>query len=778
MKFTKHFLDDVYTCVISLFTIVLTWLVGLGWTTDKIIPVHDGISMGYVLYKDFIARGGNVLNTVYTASWKGGSKLFEISSFPYDLQFFSWMKLSPQTMTNLHTFFIQFLCVTLSLIVARNIVQFLLERDFQFSVPQKIFGTILTGFTPIIAWRLGMGHDIIVMGALAFLAGLVILTCNLTNTWSEVAAAVTIATFAFIFQSVGQQTLAYSIVFGLPFFILIISLDLRKTLLSKTSIILIALVLFSSLGISLTKFWPFFQNAIGTDSSRQLGEQVLTYSYITATLEDWFCSLFWSKSWIPLSRSEGFHHEVHYGLGPLLLLIFIFPFKKTKRLHIAIGISLVMALLFSMNVSPFSDIFLSLFPFLKSFRVPERSVFSVGLILPILSLSSIAYWQQVENIFVKHLNWLIGSLVGIAILLFADDVREFFYWGLCVILLVSLYFQKNLFKKIIIYSLPVLALGSMSYFKEKIQPFQSESQFNDPVVQMGDFLKNQVPALKNPLNRVLLEGQSPLFMVNTSKVADLSSLDGYWFQPSRFTYTVAALQNRESNPTESFHAFDRRMPEFPILQQLYNIQTSIRFEQGNPKIEMLPTTLGAAWVSGSLRELENYSQLSMQLKQTSSVIQSLKETTFVVKSDPIFNLRTLPKVEGSCNDSTVKNISAVNFDQDFLIDVETRGTCPVVVATNFVSNFKAVVLDGQLKDSELSVFPANGSLIGVMVPAGVNKFLLKANLSIPLWVTIVYWLSFITILLAVILIRSQQLLAKPMVSDIPIAPTKKRKKND
>jgi hypothetical protein len=759
MKLTKHFLDDVYTSIISLFTIVLTWFVGLGWTTDKIIPVHDGISMGYVLYKDFIARGGNVQNTLYTASWKGGSKLFEISSFPYDLQFFSWLNFSPQTMTNLHTFFIQFLCVTLSLIVARNIVQFLLEKDFLFSVPQKIFGTILAGFTPIIAWRLGMGHDIIVMGALAFLAGVAILTCNLTNSWSEVSAAVAIATFAFIFQSVGQQTLAYSIVFGLPFYILIISLDLRKTLSNKTSIILIALVLFSSLGISLTKFWPFFQNAIGTDSSRQLGEQVLTYSYITATLEDWFCSLFWSKSWIPLSRSEGFHHEVHYGLGPLLLLIFIFPFNKTKKLHLATGISLVMVLLFSMNITPFSDIFLNLFPFLKSFRVPERSIFSVGLILPILSLSSIAYWQQVENIFVKHLNWVIGSLVGIAILLFADDVREFFYWGLCVILLVSLYFQKNLFKKIIIYSLPVLALGSMSYFKEKIQPFQSESQFNDPVVQMGDFLKSQVPALKNPLNRVLLEGQSPLFMVNTSKVANLSSLDGYWFQPSRFTYTVAALQNRESNPTESFHVFDRRMPEFPILQQLYNIQTSIRFEQGNPKVEMLPPTLGAAWVSHNLKEVDSFVELNALLKQNSSVYQTLKETTFVVKTDPIFKFRHLPKIEGVCQDAIVKSTTPVNYDQNFILEVQSNGTCPVVVSANFISNFKAIVTEGIHKDSELSVFPANGSLIGIMVLSGVNKVLLKAELNIPIWVRITYWLSFVAISALFVFIRRQFLVS-------------------
>jgi hypothetical protein len=151
----------------------------------------------------------------------------------------------------------------------------------------------------------------------------------------------------------------------------------------------------------------------------------------------------------------------------------------------------------------------------------------------------------------------------------------------------------------------------------------------------------------------------------------------------------------------------------------------------------------------------SFEELSKELKKSTLIGQILKENTYVVKSDPIFTMRPFPKVEGLCSESAVKSVIPVNFDQDFMLEVQTNGSCPIVVSTTFVSDFKAIVVGGNLKDTELQVYPANGSLVGILVPPQVNKILLKMELDVPLWCKVIYFFSFIMFFGILIFVRKK-----------------------
>lgn len=752
MNISRTGWDDLKSLLIVVFTIPLVWVVLLGWRPSKMIPVHDGIMIGYPLYDMFFERGPRVEDNIYSASWKGGSEIFEIGNFNYDLQFMSWLGLGPQSMTNLHTFLIQILCALLSLLVSRNFVSFLSEKPIEFTTVEKIGGGILSGFSPILAWRLGMGHDIIAMGALAFLVGLLVLTSNLLQNWTVVAALTVVATLSLTLQCVGQQTLVYSLFFGLPFFIAVISISPKKALFSKSSFLLTALLLLSAVFVSMPKFWPFLGNAFGIDALRQIGKEVLTYSYLTATFDDWLGSVLWSRNGIPAARDGFYHHEVHYALGPFLLLLWLFPFHKIKNIHRAFCVSVIMVLLFSMNILPFSDLMLESFPLLKSFRVPERSVFSVGLFLPVMALVNIAYWsRQVSP--TMDWRWLsAGLILGLSLFFTPATIVETTAWVLTLFLFIGVIKKRGHFQKLVSLVFPILVLASLYFFKEKFSPFAEEAEFGEPVVALGKKLKLEFPELRNPLHRVVFEGGSPYLGVNTAVTAGISILDGYWFQPSRFTYVVAALQGRAPFATENFHAFPLVATEFPVLQQLYNVTSVLRLDAETPKLDSLPSTNGPVWFAGHRVDVDSFERLGQWLRESSDLKGRLQTDFAVVTSDRFFEGRSLPSLEGNCQQSVVKRVSPQRFDQEFVLEVKSSGRCPLIVATNFVSNLRAMVLEGALKDQWLEVFPANGSVTGIVVPAAAEKILLMADVIRPLWCEVLFYLGFVLFGLALFLL--------------------------
>src|SRR5262249_31163194 len=112
----------------------------------------------------------------------------------------------------------------------------------------------------------------------------------------------------------------------------------------------------------------------GGDATRGLGGASAIFFYTTATLADWVSSIPWSKDFIPPERASGLHHEINYSVGPILLLLLMPALRGHKCLVMGTIVSLIMAMLFSMNVAPFSTLLPEIVSPLKSFRVPERAI--------------------------------------------------------------------------------------------------------------------------------------------------------------------------------------------------------------------------------------------------------------------------------------------------------------------------------------------------------------------------------------------------------------------
>src|SRR5262249_29869549 len=126
------------------------------------------------------------------------------------------------------------------------------------------------------------------------------------------------------------------------------------------------------------------------DSLRVLGRTDITYSYLTATAQDFWTSLAWTKAFVPSWREPLLHHETNVPLGPPLAVLLLLPWPRLRPLALGLATGMLLALAFSANRRPFSDALLLVLPPLRSFRVPTRALWPFCAVLPVLVVVGLA----------------------------------------------------------------------------------------------------------------------------------------------------------------------------------------------------------------------------------------------------------------------------------------------------------------------------------------------------------------------------------------------------
>jgi hypothetical protein len=752
-------LTDLILLGIGTAVTILVWLVFLHWTPSKYIPNHDALGQGAPQLLETIRTGGDWKSQLYRIQLLGGSPIHDVIGgwVVYDLG--AWLGLSITATMNMFIFLLQILssfmlvhaAFDLGILWSNGGIGRLKRLEcIMYSVP--LF--MLAGFAPFLAYKLSYGHFIFIMGSFAFIAALALFAAAIAGRISITLILVALSALYQCFCFGGQQPLVYSIVFGAPILIgLMFSArpgDNPAWRAGFSAVLVTAMVVFAGLLLSMPQLSGIFMHAFSGEGARSIGGKSVVYSYIEATRKDWLSSIPWSFSMVPSGR-DGSHHEINYALGPLLLLLLAIPWKKAWPLFLGMIASLAAAMLFSMHMQPVSDAILRLFPFLNSFRVPERSIIPFMLALPAVAPAIAMGYFGIGG---RHGPRRWGEILSIALIALAAAIyfipqpwMELLVWFLAGAVVLSKLTRLE-WRPSGAAVLLVLSIAGLAAFKERLLPFSDIKTVVAKAQMRYAAATSLDPALASPLVRVKLECDYDLIGLNYTWLTGLSSMDGYWHPGYRYSRLYQLLRNEQYNPTETHFRAYRGTPEFQFLRQLYNIKT-VAFQGAaadKPRFESPGETAGEAWFSKRVLPVDSWEALASNLRlHGDQLYEALHRVTWILKDDlRLAGATAKSQVQRRCDTATISGVQAGPGGQLVTLDIKnTDDVCPLTVSMNYSTLLEA---RGRILGREIPLvsFPANGALLGIMVPPGVDRITIEAAARTP-------WYAYASMALGLIL---------------------------
>jgi hypothetical protein len=700
--------EDARTLGTALVLVPSVWLL-LGWTWSETVSGHDGLANLLVVLRALAAAGGDWSGLLYRADLLGGMKVRDaVGPLPVAAAL-ARAGLSPSAILNLATFFVQVLIAFLGVRAATD-----LATAWRGSAPRvgwllRAAGVCACAFAPVLGWRLGYGHLTLVTGTLPYLAAVALLAAAGAGSLGLVLLAVAALAIGNGVLFTGHQMVLYGAVFGGPILVgLWVSLGRRARDLAAPCAVVAGALL-----VSLPDFWGVLRHALGSDSLRALSGMDLTYGYLTAHPRDWLGSLVWTREAIAPWRHVDHHHEVNNPAGPLLLLAVAFvPWRKARALALGVLASVLMALVFAMDVRPFSELLL-LFPPLGSFRVPTRAIMPALYVVPVLALAGALFRDEPP----RRVVWALA--VGAVLAVLPSLAREAVAWTVAAACLVRPAAAAPAF------ALAALALGGRGAVRERLLPFAAGDALLARAAAIGEAARRNQPALASPLARVQPAFEWPEFLANTTLAAGLSSLDGYYFPQRRFVELVSVLRYQPYHPNALLLRFPPTHTSSLLLYQLYNVAWTVD-ERGH--VTPQGPTAGPAWFSAGLARTWRYQDLREELRRPADGLSNEAHRRLWLMADDLHVWRAhLPEaLEPGCAAARVLDVEARRGGAGARALLNTPADCPLTFAMNYAENLRAqaVMEDGHTAAAQ--VFPAYGALAAVWVPRGATAVRVEA----------------------------------------------------
>jgi hypothetical protein len=694
-----------------------TWALFLGWSWGFCVSSFDAARVTLPLLAELAAAHGDWSVLAYRPDFMGGTVVRDTFG-PWPV--FSWLAglgLSATAILNVATFAVQALIGFLGVRAAVDLARVWLPGT-QPSWTLRLAGLWLTAFAPYLGWRIGYGHQSLIVGSLPFVAVLALLAATLAGTMSVLLALVASLGVGLGLLFTGHQIVLYGLVFGAP---ILVGIGLAPDRARVVPLTAAAAVAVGAGLAALPTLFPVLAYAFGSDSLRTLGHTDITYSYLTATPQDWLTSLPWTKSFVPSWREPLLHHETNVPLGPPLLLLAFLPWRRLRPLAVGLGVSVVAALVFSMNVRPFSDALLFLIPPLRSFRVPTRALWPFCAVLPVFVLAAAAGLDRASAGGKRTLE-LLALALALGLVWMPWPSRELVGWAVAAFLLARFRRWE------IVRSLPigtaalavVLAGGSLGAFRERLLRFPAGDALLAEARALGAAAKAAEPALGSPLVRVQYGPESDTFGPNSAFAAGLSSLDGHAFPTRRFVALARALRNEPYTPNALLLRFAVH-PSARALFQLYDARLLLGAgpDATHPVVTPLVRTAGEAWFGGGFVHTASFASLAEELLAAGETLhERARERVWLVASDPLVAASNLPeRIDAGCAAARVEAVEARSSGLLAEVRVATGADCPLVLAMNFSEGLRAVATAANGDTRPARVFPAYGALAGVWVPA-------------------------------------------------------------
>ncbi|MBI2395809.1 MAG: hypothetical protein HYV09_39960 [Deltaproteobacteria bacterium] len=713
---------DLALVLVTAALVALAWVAALGWRGD-LLSNHDA-TLYFLLLRDLVrnhgdwhaissapgAFGGVALTGVYGAapSFVLGARLSGSAIATFD-----FAVIVTQVCFGV-------LGATASLDLAAVLPARQPRRDrrdrsarpLALSVPLAI----AFAFLPALGFRLSYGHLNLVWGLFAFVAPLSLVAASRAGRSSMVLLLVAFLALLHTFQSHGFQTIVYAALFGWPIVLAVSAIDGRPR--EATAACLVPLVVaLLALAISWPKLSAMLSYLLGPDATRSAGD-VRGFRWILAHPRDWLSCLAWSPQLIGSGRPAQLDHETHYAFGPLLALLAIVPFRRARGLALALAWALLVPLLVSMDVPPFSTLFVKL-PLVAAFRVPQRAILPFAIALPIVTFAALAAARDraPSRRALRFLPLVIAPLLAAPL---PPWVRELLGWSAAIAIVIAIRLRLPFTR---VGALALLSALSIAAFGERLLPFLSADSLVHAPAKLRAEVLARAPELASPLTRASLQLSIGSFGPNTALAADLSSLDGYGYPPRRFVQLVSAAAGVPYDSLQTTVQIDPRREEARLLGRLYDVRAIVvPLPPGDPRgllLVMKPgATAGPAWFSGRLEGVASFEALAARLRAQPALDKALHEVAWIVSDDAA--TAGVPTITDGCRDARVVDVQAAPGDPHVRLRVQTGARCPLTVAVNHLSTHRA-----RANGQPLATFPIYGALTGMIVPAGATEIALQ-----------------------------------------------------
>jgi len=730
---------DLRILVEAAAVIAVTWLL-LGWTFQRAITQADGTVLVVPFTQSALRAGADWTSHLYRFGVVGGSEMHGFAGSLPVVQLCAALGLSTTTTVNLVTIFVQLALGFLAQKAIEALVTRARGAAFRLSAPQRITAIWLCSFAPVLGWRLAYGHENLLLGLLPLYATLALLWAARAGTLS--VTSLVFAAFA-VFNGVsglGPQTVVYGAVFGAPVVIVTI-LDAPRGQRWGRPQWLVAAALAAGVLVALPRLVAMIHHALGDDASRGLGDSV-TYAYGTSSALDWVTSLPWTSRLASGDRAS--LHEHNYPIGPIVLFIaLLWPRGLSRRTLWALAGAAAVAIIIADDVAPLSTALLKLIPPLQVFRVPSRAILPIAMLVPCLALVACLARDAAPNRQLLGLGLVIGAVVILGARVVPPIAREALAWLACAALAGVARWRPAVFEgRTLAAGLAVIAALGVGAFDERFPRDAAFDPVEDGPRRIHDAVLAQAPEVAMPLARVQIADAPHPYDMSTAWAAGLPSLDGVWYPPRRFLDLLAALTGKPVPSTTCVFSLTRNRA-FPVLQQLYNVRYVVSVSDGS--ILAQPATPGAAWFPARVATIDRPDEMAAALRG-SDIRAALVATAWVTRSDA----SRVPAAPAACT-ATVTGVTTDELGQTATITVAAPQACSLVVATNYVSTFRAIATVAG-SPREVAVFPVDIALTGVAVPAGASTITLGPVVDVPWWSRVAAWLGIALLGAAILLL--------------------------
>ena len=712
------------TLATALAIIPLSWLV-LGWRWPRSVSGHDGLANVLVLLQALVESDGDWSRLAYRADLLGGMKLRDaVGPFPV-FSLLARFGLAPTAILDLTSFLLQAVIAFLGLRAAADHASAWSGRDVRLGSWARIGGVWAFGFAPVLGWKIGAGHQTLITGMLPFLSAVSLVAAAGAGTVSTTLGVVAAAAMAAGVLFTGHQMVVYGAVFGGP-----VLLGAWWALGRRPAALVTPVAVGAGAALLvLPDLWGVLAHAFGSDSLRALHGMRLTYSYLTARPLDWLRSLLWARDVLWPGEPQILHHEINNPMGPMLLLLVLVPWRRTRGLAAGLGASVIAALLFSMNTHPFSDALLMIVPPLGSFRVPTRALLPALFMLPILALAAILVEPDPPAP-----RRAAGLLAAAMVFLSPPLLRELAGWAVAAAVAFRPPRLGRLARIPRTAAFLVISAGGLAAFRERALSFSDGFPDGAALLararELGDEARRAQPALKSSLVRVSPSFEWPELLSNTAAAGGLSSLDGYYFPQRRLVELMCAARGQGYQPNSLLLRFPPERPSSQALFQLYDV--AWRLDEAG-RVSLLGQTAGEAWFASRWIHADSFASLGHELVTLrDGLARQARRAVWLVASDPLVRRARLPDaVDARCHEGRVESVDAPRGATAVAARVFVPADCPLTFAMNYAETLRGTASTSDGRSQAAAVFPAYGALAGVWVPRGTAEVRVDAEVPRP-----------------------------------------------
>jgi hypothetical protein len=683
---SKILSNDLFQLFLLMIIHGLIWAVYFGWDGSRLLLSEDGVAHHFPTISQIFAHDPLL---PFHFGVGGGIALYPVTGI-----------LHPEYL--LHQLGVNlFTAINWTMILIQSLATWHLLRFIsvwrRIRITDWVFSILLLGFAPVLIMRFRAGHVNFILTSLmvplAFYLGSVArkqfkpgFTSLLITTYS----------ISLLFGYLAHQAIYYTALCMMPMLLYMVlsGRSFRKSVPSLLPVI-------AMIGIAMVFSFLELRSQIGfyasNEISRSIQDRLALFSYLPPNLDRWKASLFYGLNTISTDHPAWQHHELSYPMLTLLIG-FIAVLFQSKLGRKVLGLTLIPAMtLFavSMNISGITEWVITLLPGFGSFRVVQRFMIPVILMMTCLMI----LFNRPKAGYFKRNPW-IWSLVLITI---GTILHQ--HWNQHSILIEMLavvgFLLSIKIPKLRFLTLAFVAGISFSASLERKPEFATRIDPSNPLNQMEGLSEN-------PLDRAEFN-QKIRTPTNVGLIYNVSTMSFYSNPFRTFTSLVGDFTHRDETYGMFFNFQSDHTP--PLLKSLYNI--SSRIESVGTRLVAVPdqpshtirfptrihqsTPLEVRWISENPKRIEDY----------------LLNTLDADLSDQ--------SIPGSCAKIIAKPVKTSLDEITYSIAGNTSG-CHAVLPLNYSGLYQVTgIRSDSNEEQKLETFTTHRTLLGVRLPEGLRQ---------------------------------------------------------